>query len=641
MKYIFTYLLIFMGYNFALGQSINPAHVINLCSNQTIQGTNPTTTIYNNLYTPCSTLPLSNAITLYYVEIESGSTFTFTVSPNANVDFDFASWLNPNLANLGPSDRGSQNTIVGINTMNIGLSLLEPIELCEGPGSAPPNTGVIPGMVRYYDVVPGDGILIALDHWESSVVSYSLSFGGDAVLNCTVIGKTYEVCDYDNNGTETFDLDDIRTEINNINQTFLIDFFENETDAASLTATNSLPSPYTVSINDSPKTVYARFRRANGLLARVTEVTFVVNEIAQLPESPLEIEVCDFDQTKDEYFDLTVIEPVINAENQTNPTYKYYETEQDAIDNNENFISNPSNYLSRTKTIYIQVSLNGKCPIVAPLRLLVDTLAFPPKSIIYSEFCAIDEGGSLTFDLLKSIEYFIDDRDLNDYEFTFYNNQSSAINKINTIEQPQSYSLVHGISETIYVRIENWKGCFILSELILDSKPRFVIADQYNFMCEPYILPPLPIGYRYYTEPNGQGKAIDPFSNEAIIYGKRTIYIYGNSLFVDEETPTFNQCTFETQFTVYNNDCQVPKGISPNGDGSNDFWDLTAFGITKLTIYNRTGGVIYTYGEGYTNQWYGQTNNGNTLPTGTYFYSFESINGPRTGWVQVILEVKQ
>ena len=557
------------------------------------------------------------------------------------VDFDFASWLNPNLANLGPSDRGSQNTIVGITTADIGLSLLEPTELCEGPGSAPPNTGVIPGMVRYYDVVPGDGILIALDHWESSVVSYSLSFGGDAVLNCSVIGKTYEVCDYDHDGIESFNLDDIRTDINNINQTFLIDFFENESDAASLTATNSLPSPYTVSVNDSPKTVYARFRRGNGLLARVTEITFIVNEVAKLPENPLEIEVCDFDQTNDEYFDLTVIEAVINAENQTNLTYKYYENEQDALDNTNNFITNPTNYLSGSKTIYIQISLKDKCPIVAPLRLLVDTLAFEPKSILYSEFCAIDEEGSLSFDLLKSIEYFIADRDPNDCEFTFYNNQTSAINKTNAVAQPESYKVTHGVSETVFVRIENWKGCFILSELLIDSKARFAIEDQYNFMCEPYKLPPLPIGYRYYTQPNGQGKSIDPFSEEAIIYGIRTIYIYGNSLYVDENYPTFNQCTFETQFTVYNNDCQIPKGISPNGDGFNDFWDLTAFGVTKLTIYNRSGSVIYTHGEGYTKQWYGQTDSGKAVPTGTYFYSLESINGPKTGWVHVMQEIKQ
>lgn len=121
MKNIITYIVLFLTTT-GLSQSINPAHIINLCSNQTVQGTSPTTNAYNNLMTPCSTLPLSTSITLYYVEIESGTTFEFTVSPNTAVDFDFASWLNPNLANVGIADRGSQNTIIGITTYDVGLA---------------------------------------------------------------------------------------------------------------------------------------------------------------------------------------------------------------------------------------------------------------------------------------------------------------------------------------------------------------------------------------------------------------------------------------------------------------------------------------------------------------------------------------
>jgi len=640
MKYIFTHLLLLLGFNVCFGQAINPIHIINLCSNQTVQGTTPTTNAYNNLLTPCSTLPLSTAITFYYVEIESGSTFTFTVSPNAQVDFDFASWLNPNLSNLGPGDRGSQNTIVGINTMDIGLSLLEPVQLCETAGSAPPNTGVIPGMVRWYDVVPGDGILIAVDHWESSVVSYDLSFGGDAVLNCTVIGKTYEVCDWDKDGKETFDLDVIKDEINNINKTFTIDFFESSVDANNLFSTNTLPSLYDVSVDESPKTVYARFKRANGLLARVTEITFIVNEVAKLPEQDLELEFCDFDQTKDEYFNLTDIERIINPLNNTKPEYKYYENRIDAEENNTNNITNITNYLSRTKTIYIQITINGKCPIVVPLRLKVDTLGFPPKIIDYSEFCAEETADGLVYDLEKSIDYFIGDEPKDQYSFTFYETRTDAINKTNEIAQPKSYKVLYGSQETAYLRIENEKECFIISELKLDSKRRIKIDDMYNFNCDPYILKPLPLGYNYFTEPNGQGKRLSAFSADAIIYGKRTIYIFGNSAFVDDEYPDFNKCTYETAFTVYNNDCQVPRGISPNGDGFNDNWDLTPFGVVKLEIFNRMGNLVYSYGMGYTNQWNGQTTNGARLPSGTYFYSFNSINGIKTGWVEVLYETR-
>lgn len=640
MKYIITSLLLCIGFNISYSQNINPTHIINLCSGQTVQGTTPTTNVYNNLYTSCSTLPLSTAITLYYVEIESGSTFTFEVSPNATVDFDFASWLNPNLSNLGPSDRGSQNTILGITTADIGLSMLEPVQLCETAGAAPPATAVVPGMVRWYDVVPGDGILIAVDHWESSVVSYDLSFGGDAVLNCTVIGKTYEVCDWDKDGSEAFDLELIKDEINNINKTFTIDFFEFEADANTLFATNTLSSPYNISVTDSPKKIYARFKRANGLLARVTEIDFIVNEVAKLPEIYLEIEVCDFDQTKDEYFDFTDLERIINNENTTQPDCKYYENEADALEGNSNFITNTTNYLSRSKTIYIQITINGKCPIVVPLKLKVDTLGFPPKVIEYSEFCAEEVADGLVYDLEKSIEYYLDEEDKDKYGFSFYTTRNNAINKTDEIAQPNQYKLSFDTQETIYVRIENKKECFIISELHLNSKERITFTDKYNFECEPYILTPLPLGYNYFTQPNGQGKRLSAYGSDAIIYGKQTIYIYGNSLFVDEEYPDFNKCTYETQFTVYNNDCLVPRGISPNGDGLNDSWDLTPQVVSKLSIYNRLGSLVYSYDEGYTNQWHGQATNGSILPSGTYFYSFESLNGIKTGWVEVMYETK-
>lgn len=639
MKYIITSLLLFIGFNLSFSQNINPAHIINLCSGQTVQGTTPTTNVYNNLYTSCSTLPLSTAITLYYVEIESGSTFTFTVTPNAQVDFDFGSWLNPNFANLGPSDRGSQNTIIGIPNVDVGLSMMEPVQLCEGPGSAPPATANVPGFVRWYDVVPGDGILIAVDHWESSVVSYDLSFGGDAVLNCTVIGKTYEVCDWDKDGKETFDLDAIKDEINNINKTFTIDFFESSVDANNLFSTNTLPSSYDVSIDESPKTIYARFKRANGLLARVTEITFIVNEVAKLPENDLMLEICDFDYTKDEYFNLTDIEAQINRINTSNVDYKYYENEEDAIANNNRNIKNITNYLTTTKTIYLRISINDKCPIIVPLKLRV-LLNFPPKIIEYSEFCASPTDNSLVYDLTKSEDYLMDYETQIIYEFTYHTTRNDAINKTNIITDPTAYIVLFNSSEIIHVRIEDDRDCFIISELHLNSKERITFADQYNFECEPYILTPLPLGYSYFTKPNGQGKRLSAYGPDAIIYGKQTIYIYGNSLFVNEDYPDFNKCTYETQFTVYNNDCLVPRGISPNGDGLNDSWDLTPHVVSKLSIYNRLGSLVYSYGEGYTNQWHGQATNGSVLPTGTYFYSFESINGIKTGWVEVMYETK-
>jgi|26BtaG_2_1085354.scaffolds.fasta_scaffold00004_161 gliding motility-associated-like protein len=88
--------------------------------------------------------------------------------------------------------------------------------------------------------------------------------------------------------------------------------------------------------------------------------------------------------------------------------------------------------------------------------------------------------------------------------------------------------------------------------------------------------------------------------------------------------------------------CVISQGISPNGDGYNDTLDLTFLndrtGIKKLQIFNRLGTLVFDQ-VNYTNQWAGKTNDGNDLPTGTYFYVIE-LNGKdavygeqHTGWI--------
>lgn len=114
-----------------------------------------------------------------------------------------------------------------------------------------------------------------------------------------------------------------------------------------------------------------------------------------------------------------------------------------------------------------------------------------------------------------------------------------------------------------------------------------------------------------------------------------------NTVFVTSDTPDPNPscdaCT-DIDAPCIASDCypalQIPKGISPNGDGDNDTFDLSDFPqISKLEIFNRYGLLVYEC-KNYTDQWYGQANNGNELPTGTYFYviSFNDAT-TKTGWV--------
>ena len=92
-------------------------------------------------------------------------------------------------------------------------------------------------------------------------------------------------------------------------------------------------------------------------------------------------------------------------------------------------------------------------------------------------------------------------------------------------------------------------------------------------------------------------------------------------------------CVISEFITLNNIYCDIPKGISPNGDGKNDSWDLSNLKVQKAQIFNRYGVEVYSKSN-YVNEWNGTTNSGQELPTATYYYliTFES-GKQKTGWV--------
>ncbi len=96
-------------------------------------------------------------------------------------------------------------------------------------------------------------------------------------------------------------------------------------------------------------------------------------------------------------------------------------------------------------------------------------------------------------------------------------------------------------------------------------------------------------------------------------------------------------CYAEDMVNIADIQCDFPiqKGISPNGDGLNDTFDLTRLNVSKLSIFNRYGREVYSYSN-YTDQWHGQSDNGGELPSGTYYYMVQRANGENTtGWVYI------
>ena len=81
--------------------------------------------------------------------------------------------------------------------------------------------------------------------------------------------------------------------------------------------------------------------------------------------------------------------------------------------------------------------------------------------------------------------------------------------------------------------------------------------------------------------------------------------------------------------------CDIQKGISPNKDGFNEFFDLRLLDVRHLSIFNRYGVKVYSQ-DNYYDQWVGQTDDGTILPDATYYYQIEFNNGPlKTGWIYI------
>ncbi|MFC4817013.1 gliding motility-associated C-terminal domain-containing protein [Flavobacterium sp. GCM10023249] len=87
--------------------------------------------------------------------------------------------------------------------------------------------------------------------------------------------------------------------------------------------------------------------------------------------------------------------------------------------------------------------------------------------------------------------------------------------------------------------------------------------------------------------------------------------------------------------------------FTPNGDGSNEFFNIQCaedYPNNKLEVYNRYGNLVFST-HSYKNDWKGIANvggtfSGNVLPTGTYYYIFETrdnvLNVAKSGWLFIM-----
>jgi|GEM_PF-1178251 len=128
-----------------------------------------------------------------------------------------------------------------------------------------------------------------------------------------------------------------------------------------------------------------------------------------------------------------------------------------------------------------------------------------------------------------------------------------------------------------------------------------------------------------WTDPNGSNAGSD---TSIALTGTSPLGVYT----INVTNP--DGCKSTQSIDITSIDCMIPKGITPNGDGMNDSFDLSNYDVSQVKIFNRYGREVYA-ASNYTNEWHGQRSDSDKLlPSATYYYIVTFVDGTkRTGWV--------
>ena len=261
----------------------------------------------------------------------------------------------------------------------------------------------------------------------------------------------------------------------------------------------------------------------------------------------------------------------------------------------------PSSVSNSNSGTYTFTPNSGQCATTASLSVTVNQPVIPTFSFGTSQ--TVCQGNVSAQVLLPSIS----------------NNTISGSWNPSTID----YSI---LGQTVYTFTPNSGQCAVNTTFTVSINPipQFTITggcDGNNFVLQ-------------IVAQNQNINSVEWYLNNVMIGQGNSIVVTDEGIYTAVATNNSN-CNNDATLNVTNAYCKIQKGISANNDGINDFFELTNLDVKLLQIYNRYGMEVYSKNN-YTNEWKGESNDGDELPDGTYFYNIEQRSGEvRTGWIYI------
>jgi gliding motility-associated-like protein len=283
----------------------------------------------------------------------------------------------------------------------------------------------------------------------------------------------YRICDDDNDGFYTFNLQESIDQIRSgITTNLTVTFHDSALNAS--TGASPLPLLYTNTLN--PQLIYARIGNDVNCF-EVEDIRLNIIEIPVTNEVPASV-VCDDDPDGFFTFDLTSREAEIVGSRPFNSILSWHNTITDA-ENDTNPIINESTFTNTTnpQTVYLRYfNILTRCYDIGTLELIVN---LDPVLNEINNFVACENDNQI-IDLNIVVPVFIDPLPLADFVTSFYTNELDAINAVNPIDTNYNYP---SNTSTLFIRVENAiTGCFSTGSfiLIVEPLPPIAAAGSYD-----------------------------------------------------------------------------------------------------------------------------------------------------------------